>query len=217
MVGRSEEEAEAELVDGALDALRGLLEVEAERFEDVGRARRGGDRAVSVLGHARAGGRRHESRGSRDVEGARAVAAGPGGVDEVVALRAHREHVRSHCLRAAGDLVGGLALEPERDEETADLRRSGRAAHDLAHDRTSLLPAQVLAVEEPRETFLNRHRRPSRKLRASSGPSGVSTDSGWNWMPTTGSSRWRTAMTSPSSVVAQTSRESGTRVAASEW
>jgi hypothetical protein len=79
VVGRSEEEAEAELVDGALDALRGLLEVEAERFEDVGRARRGGDRAVSVLGHARTGCRGHESRGSRDVEGASAVAAGPGG------------------------------------------------------------------------------------------------------------------------------------------
>ena len=86
--------------------------------------------------------------------------------------------MRAHRLRAAGDLVGGLALETERDEETAYLRRSCRAAHDLAHDRTSLLPAQVLAVEEPRETFLNRHRRPSRKLRASSGPSGVSTDSG---------------------------------------
>ena len=30
---------------------------------------------------------------------------------------------------------------------------------------------------------------PSRKLRASSGPTGVSTDSGWNWTPSTGSSR----------------------------
>ena len=58
---------------------------------------------------------------------------------------------------------------------------------------------------------------PSRKLRPSAGPSGVSTDSGWNWMPITGNSRWRTAITSPSSAVAQTSSSSGTVTAASEW
>ena len=40
--------------------------------------------------------------------------------------------------------------------------------------------------------------RPSRKFRAMSRPIGVSTDSGWNCTPSTGSSRWRTAITSPS-------------------
>src|SRR5207302_2001731 len=49
------------------------------------------------------------------------------------------------------------------------------------------------------------------------GRSGVSTDSGWNWTPSTGSSRWRTAITSPSSQVAEISSSSGTRAAASEW
>ena len=43
---------------------------------------------------------------------------------------------------------------------------------------------------------------PSRKFRASAGPSGVSTDSGWNCTPSTRSSRWRTAITSPSAAVA---------------
>ena len=48
-------------------------------------------------------------------------------------------------------------------------------------------------------------------------PSGVSTDSGWNCTPSSGSSRWRTAITSPSAAVAETSNTSGTVVAASEW
>ena len=57
--------------------------------------------------------------------------------------------------------------------------------------------AEVVAVEQPCER-LPGSRVASRKFRASSGPSGVSTDSGWNWTPSIGSSRWRTAITSPS-------------------
>ncbi len=34
-------------------------------------------------------------------------------------------------------------------------------------------------------------------------------DSGWNWMPSTGYSRWRTPMITPSSVRALTSRQDG--------
>ena len=49
------------------------------------------------------------------------------------------------------------------------------------------------------------------KFRSRSRPIGkVSTDSGWNWTPSTGSSRCRTAITSPSSLVAETVRQSGT-------
>ena len=40
-------------------------------------------------------------------------------------------------------------------------------------------------------------------------PCGVSTDSGWNWTPSTGSSRWRTAITSPSGAVAEISKHVG--------
>ena len=46
----------------------------------------------------------------------------PGRVDEVVPARAHGENVLAHGLGAAGDLSGALALEPERDQEAADLR-----------------------------------------------------------------------------------------------
>ncbi len=45
-----------------------------------------------------------------------------------------------------------------------------------------------MTVEQLRDRSLD-HRRPSRKLRASAGPSGVSTDSGWNWTPTIGNVR----------------------------
>ena len=141
----------------------------------------------------------------------------PGRVDQVLAVGPHREDVLAHGFGAARDLVRALALEPERDEEAADLRRRRLAAHDLVHDVARLAPREVAPFEQPRERLLDRHRRPSRKLRPSAGPSGVSTDSGWNWMPITGNSRWRTAITSPSSAVAQTSSSAGTVVAASEW
>ena len=217
MVGGREQEAEAELVDRALDPLRRQLEPEAERLEHVCRARGGGDRAVAVLRDGRAGCRGEERRGGRDVDRALPVAARPGRVDQVISLGSHGQDVGAHRLGAAGDLVRGLALQPQRDQEAADLRRSRVALHHFVHHVPGLLAREVVAIEQPGEGLLHRHRAASRKLRASSGPIGVSTDSGWNWTPSTGSSRWRTAITSPSAQVAETSRQSGTCVAASEW
>src|SRR5581483_8489887 len=112
------------------------------------------------------------------------------------------------------DLVRGLALQPQRDQEPADLRGSRLARHDRVHHRARLRAVERASVEEKCERFLD-HR--LRKLRQSSGPSGVRTLSGWNCTPSTGSERCRTAITSPSSVVAETSSSSGTRVAAREW
>ena len=145
---RREHEAEAELVDRLLDPLRRLLEREAERLEHVRRARGRRDGAVAVLRHAGACRRGDERRRRRDVERARAVAARAGGVDEVVALRPDGEHVRAHRLRTARDLVRGLALEPQRDEEAADLGRRRVAAHDLVHHLAGLLPRERAAVEQ---------------------------------------------------------------------
>src|SRR5439155_19023071 len=185
-------------------------------LEDVGRAGQGRNGPVPVLGDARTRGRRDEGCRGRDVERAGPVAAGPGRVDEVVALGPHGEHVLAHRLGAAGDLVRGLALQPQSDQEAADLPRRRLAAHDLAHHGAGLVAPEVEAVQDPRQRLLD-HAAASRKFRASSGPTGVSTDSGWNWTPSTLSSRCRTAITSPSAAVAATSSASGTRVAASEW
>ena len=110
MVRGREQEAEPELVDRLLDAFRFLLEREAERLENVRRAAGGGDGAVSVLRDCGAGRRGDERGRGRDVDRVRAVAARAGGIDEVVAARPHRQHVRAHRLGTAGDLVGRLAL-----------------------------------------------------------------------------------------------------------
>ena len=60
---------------------------------------------------------------------------------------------------------------------------------------------------------------PSRKFASSRLPCSVRIASGWNCTPNTGSSRWRTPMISPSSVVAVTASDAGRLAAsiASEW
>ena len=65
------------------------------------------------------------------------------------------EDVLAHRLGAAGDLVHGLALQPKRDEEAADLRRRRLAAHDLAHRLARLGPGQVPSVEEAPQCVLD--------------------------------------------------------------
>ena len=125
--------------------------------------------------------------------------------------------VRAHRLGAPGDLVGGLALQPQRDQEAADLGRAWpRPAMIVSITAAASSRGEVVAVEQLRERLLDHaglQEVASRALRRA----GVSTDSGWNWTPSTRSSRWRTAITSPSAVLAETSRQSGTEVAASEW
>ena len=123
--------------------------------------------------------------------------------------------MRAHRLGAARDLVRGLAFQSQRHEEAADLRRCRLARHDPVHDAPRLRAREVVAVEELGEGVL--HQSAPRKFLAISRPTGVSTDSGWNWTPSTASSRWRTAITSPSAAVAETWRQSGIEVAASEW
>ena len=61
----------------------------------------------------------------------------------------------AHRLGAAGDLVGRLALEPQRHEEAADLRRRRLAVHDRVHDRARLVAVEVVPVEQPRERRLD--------------------------------------------------------------
>ena len=214
VVRRREHEAEAELVDRLRDSLRRLLELETECLEHVGGAGGGRDGAVAVLRDARAGSRRDDRSRGRDVDRARTVAARSGGVDEVVPLRPDGQDVLAHRLGAARDLVRALALEPQGDEEAADLRRRRVAAHDLVHHVARLRTREVAAFEELGEGSLDHQ---ERKFSASSGPSGVRTLSGWNWTPSIGSSRWRTPITSPSGVRAVTSSSAGTLSTAREW
>ncbi len=164
-----------------------------------------------MLGNTSSGSRRDERRRRGDVVRVRAVAAGARRVDQILPPGPHREHVLAHRLGAARDLVRGLALDPERDEESAYLRLGCFAAHDRRHRLACLRAGEIAALDHGVQRVAHR------KFLPSAGPSGVSTDSGWNCTPSTGSSRWRTPITSPSSLVAVTSSASGTRVAASEW
>ena len=177
VVRLGEEEAEAELVDRAFDVLRRQLELEAERLEHVRGARLRRRGAVAVLRDGRARRRGNEGGRRGDVVRVRAVATGADDVDDVGALRVDAEDVLAHRLGAAGDLGRGLALHAQRDEEAGDLAARRLAGSTHRHRRPRLVPRQVVAVEQPRKPLLN-HSRPSRKLRASAGPSGVSTDSG---------------------------------------
>ena len=143
-----EEEAEAELVDRARDPLGRKLELEAERLEHVRRPGGGRDGAVPVLRDRGAGGGGDQGGGGRDVERARAVAARTGRVHEVVARRPHGERVLPHRLGAAGDLLHGLALRAQGDEEAGDLHGRGLAGHDLVHHAAGLGTREVVSVEE---------------------------------------------------------------------
>src|SRR5207237_10452557 len=107
-----------------------------------------------------------------------------------------------------------------------DLRRGRFALDERAHCGVGLFAAQVLAEDEFRQCVSDAHAATSSRLCAdfrkfcrSSLPCSVRIDSGWNWTPWTGYSRWRTAMITPESVRAVTSSESGTASGAahSEW
>ena len=82
-----EHEAEAGLLDAAGDRLGLEVDPDAERLEQVGRARQAGGRAVAVLGDRAAGAGGDQRRRRRDVE-RRAPAARAGGVDQVLAAGA---------------------------------------------------------------------------------------------------------------------------------
>ncbi len=99
-----------------------------------------------MLGHLAAGGGNHETAGGGDVEGAGAVAAGADDVDHVLTLHVHFRRQFAHHLGGGGDLVDGLALHAQADEETADLRRRGGAGHDGVHHRAHLLARKVAAL-----------------------------------------------------------------------
>ncbi len=148
VVGLREEESETELIDRSGDLLRRKLEPEAECLEHVSctRGRRGG--TIAMLGDTGTRSRGDKSRCRRDIEGVGPVASRADDVDEVSPLGGHSDGSFTHGLCTAGDLIGGLALCAQRDEESSDLGRSRFARHDLLHRRTRLGHREVVPVEE---------------------------------------------------------------------
>ena len=100
-----------------------VVDADAERIEDVGRARLRRDRAVAVLGDRHAEGCDHERRGRRDVERPGAVAAGAHDVDRPDG-RLHADHALAHRRGEASELVHGLAAHPEAHQQRRELGRA---------------------------------------------------------------------------------------------
>jgi hypothetical protein len=148
VVPGGEEEPEADVVQDRADLLWEEVDVRAERLEQVGGAGLRGGGAVAVLRDRAAGARDHERRGRRDVEGQRA-ATGADDVDEVLADGRDLGGVGAHRGGEAGDLVRGLALGAQRDEEAGDLDVRGVAGHDLVEDPLGLLELEVPSGRDP--------------------------------------------------------------------
>src|SRR6185312_2612777 len=187
----------------------GGIEVDAgaERLQHVRRARQARRRAVAVLGHLAAGARGDDRRRRGDVERGPPAA----GADDVEQLAVARDVLMrrqlAHRAREARDLLDRLALRAQADQEGGDLHLARIARHDLGEHRGGGVLGQVLAggqaVDRAREQVA--HAIPptaarvpaARKLRSRSWPAGVRTDSGWNWIPSAGSVRCRSAWTTP--------------------
>ncbi len=120
VVRRGEHEAEARLLDAPRHLPRSEVDPRAERLEQVGGARAARGRAVTVLCHgtARAGG--DQRGGRRNVEGA-APPTGAGGVEQVIASARDVRGERAHRAGEPGELLDGLALRAQRDQEAGDL------------------------------------------------------------------------------------------------
>ncbi len=98
---------------------------------------------------------------------------------------------------------------------------AGQLTETFAHGRADSInddgfwhPTIVLCTPGRRKIALSERRRRAAthrltKLEIIVGPPTVSTDSGWNWTPSTSTSRWRIPMMMPSELLAVTSNASG--------
>ena len=102
--------------------------------------------AVAVLHDARARARRDERGHRRHVDRARAVAAGAARVDRAVG-DVHRRAEAVHRAHERGELVVGLALRAQRDDER---RRPARRRRDLRRSRPSRRRSSSAESSSPR-------------------------------------------------------------------
>ena len=128
------------------------VDPDAERLEEIGGSTVRGGGPVAVFGDRDAGARDDQGRDRRDVERAAPIPT-----------RAARVDHRLRCFHGGGelehragetvDLIDGLALRAEGEQERADLRRGRLAGHDLAHRLGRVLGPEVLPAREPQQQF----------------------------------------------------------------
>ncbi len=148
VVGRGEEEGDADLAQDVALAVGGDVDGDAEGLEDVGAAAAGRDAAVAVLRDGKAARRDDHRGGCRDVQRVRPVAAGSARVDDdrqpVLDLR----HRTAHRLGGTDDDVGRLPVDAQRHGEGADLHRRPRAREDRVERRANVGGAHGFARQE---------------------------------------------------------------------
>ena len=128
------------------------------------------------------------------------------------------QSVRRH-VRQAGQLGGHRGLDrPAADHHDVDVDHDHLDDQPLfEHDRVAA--HHLTGVGRGRSGAAQAARVEARKFDRRPGPSRVSSDSGWNWTPSTARVRWRRPMITPSAVRAVTSSTSGTLAGSTtrEW
>ena len=97
---------------------------------------------------------------------------------------------------------------------------SARPSMISAKHRRGVVGGEVIAgadrVDRPADDVVG-HQLSPRKFFSSDLPCGVRTDSGWNWTPSAGSSRWRAPITTSPSEALSSSSSGRSGSATSEW
>ena len=148
VVALREAEGKAGPLEHAEPVLGRSGDVDSERGQKVGGARRGRHAAVAVLGDPEACARRGERRHRRDVDRARAVAAR---ADDLAHLEGGlREGPRGaqHRGGRSADLVGRLALHLQGGEKGRKLRLAHAACKNLGEEGIGFGSAQRLHAVE---------------------------------------------------------------------
>src|SRR5262249_45928994 len=187
------------------------LNFDSETFEHIRRADTTADGTIAMFGDRHAGRSGDQRRAGRDVECARAVPSGSSSIKHIAGVEIECAGARAHGSGSAGKLGGRLALELERDEKACDKRIRRFAVEYLAHYPLGTGGVERATGEHGVESVaqLLHAATVRRKLASNRFPSRVPMDSGWNWMPSIGSVRCRSPITSPSAVRALTCRQTG--------
>lgn len=139
MSGGGEEEADADFADGFAGVEKGMIDIDAEGFENVGRTGEGSGGAIAVFGYAGARRGSDYGGGGGDVEGAAGVATGAAGVDHVFRARISGQKdgsgVAAHDGSEGRKLRWGDCAAIERSEQTNDVWRFDAAGEQLFHQQ----------------------------------------------------------------------------------
>lgn len=148
MVVRGEGEPDAGLGDAPGDLGGVQVQGDAERLDDVGGPALAGDGAASVLDDPGPGGGGHQGGHGGDVDGVRAVAPGPDHVGHGRAVDGQGDDAVHEGVEHPAEFRCGLALGPQRGQESRELGRLVGVVHDLGHRPAGVLRTQVLARQQ---------------------------------------------------------------------